>query len=45
MSEMHSSVVVILGIINAAHHTLVIAEEENCETRNAINSDEKLAFF
>ena len=45
MSKMHSRVVVVLGIVDTAHHTLVIPKEEDCKTSNAINGDEELAFL
>ena len=38
---MHSRIIVVLGIVDAAHHALVIAEEEYGETSDAIDSDKE----
>lgn len=44
VSESHD-VDVVLGIVDAAHHALVVAEEEDRETSDAIDGDEKLALL
>ena len=41
MTEMHGSVVVILGVVDAAHHALVIAEEEYGEPGEGIDEVEE----
>lgn len=41
MTELHSLLVVIQRTVDATHHTLVIPEEEDGETGNAVDSDEK----
>ena len=45
MTELHGFLVVINSTINPSHHTLVITEEENGETSNAIDSDEKASLL
>jgi len=45
VSEMHSCIIVVLGIVDAAHHTLVIAEEEYGETSDAIDGDKESALL
>ena len=41
MTELHSRMIVIQRTIDTTHHTLVITEEEDGETSNAIDSNEK----
>ncbi len=45
VSKVHSCIVVVLGIIDPAHHSLVIAEEEYGQTGDAIDSDEESALL
>ena len=41
MPEMHGSVVVVLRVVNAAHHALVVAEEEYGEPGKGIDEMEE----
>lgn len=41
MPEMHGLVVVVFGVIDAAHHSLVVAEEEYGEPGEGIDEVEK----
>ena len=45
VSETHSRIIVVFGIVDATHHTLVIAEEEYGETSDAIDSDKESALL
>lgn len=45
MSKVHSCIIVVLGIVDAAHHPLVIAKEEYRETSDAVDSDKKSALL
>ena len=45
MTELHSRLIIIHCTVNATHHTLVIAEEEDGETSNAVDSNEKATLF
>ena len=41
MTEFHGILIVVLGVVNTTHHTLVITKEENGQGSHAIDSDEK----
>lgn len=41
MPEMHSPVVVVLSVVDTAHHALVVAEEEYGETGECIDEMEE----
>ena len=41
MTKFHCILVVILGVINATHHTLIIPKEENRQSSHAIDSNEE----
>ena len=41
MTEFHRSLVVVDSSVDTTHHTLIITEEENGETGNAIDGNEK----
>ena len=41
MPEMHGPVVVVLGVVDAAHHALVVAEEEYGEAGEGIDKMEE----
>ncbi len=41
MPEMHGLVVVVLGVVDTAHHALVVAEEEYGEASEGIDKMEE----
>ena len=41
MTEFHGIVVVVDGVVDTAHHTLIITEEEDGQRRNAIDCNQK----
>ena len=41
MPEMHGAVVVVLGIVDTAHHALVVAEEEYGQAGEGIDEMEE----
>ena len=41
MSEMHGFVVVVFGVVDTAHHALVVAEEEYGEAGEGIDEMEE----
>ena len=41
MTEFHGILVVVNGIVDTSHHTLVITEEEDGQSCNAIDCDQK----
>ena len=45
MTEFHGGVVVINCTVDTTHHTLIISEEEDGETSNAIDGDEEFTFL
>lgn len=45
MAEFHRVVVIIIGIVDTAHHTLIITEEEDGETGDTIDGNEKTSLL
>ena len=45
MTEFHGGLIVIYGIIHAAHHALIITEEEDGQASHAIDGDQKLSLL
>ena len=45
MAEFHGGVIVILGVVDTAHHTLIVTEKEDGQARHTIDGNEKLAFL
>ena len=41
MPEMHGHIVVVLGVVDTAHHALVVAEEEYGEASEGIDEMEE----
>ena len=41
MTEFHGIVVIVDGVVDTAHHTLIITEEEDGQGRNAIDGNQK----
>lgn len=41
MTEFHDLVIVIGGVIDTSHHTLIITEEEDTETSHAVDGDQQ----
>ena len=41
MTKFHGILIVIFGVINATHHTLIISKEENGQGSHAIDSNEE----
>lgn len=41
MTEVHRLLIVISGVVDTAHHTLIITEEEDGETTDAVDGYEK----
>ena len=45
MTKFHGILIIIFGVINATHHTLVITKEKDGEGSHAIDSNEKAALL
>ena len=45
VSKLHRLVIVILGIVYAAHHSLIVTEEENGQGSYAVDGNKKLALL
>lgn len=45
MTKFHGILIVIFGVVNTTHHTLVITKEENGQGSHAIDSNEKAALL
>jgi len=41
-TELHGILVVVDGVVDTAHHTLIITEEENGQASDAVDGDEEL---
>ena len=41
MPEMHGAVVIVLGVVDTAHHALVVAEEEYGEPGESVDEMEE----
>ena len=44
-SELHGILIVVHGVVDSTHHTLIITEEENGQAGHAVDGDEKTALL